>query len=1615
MALGKEQLKLDLIAKVIEQVRARLGPERAESVVEFVRAFYAHVAPEDILGQEAEDLYGAALTLWTFTLERSPAQAKVRVYEPHHENHGWESAHTIVEIVNDDMAFLVDSVVAAVQGFGAEVYLIIHPVLPVIRDAEGRLQRILGAETAPSEEARAESVMQLHINAQPEDIRTTMQATISSVLADVRRAVDDWQAMGETCRQVKVDLDAEPPPLPEDKIAEGTAFLEWLADDHFTFLGYREYVFEGEGSEALARVRPGCGLGLLRDDEATVFAEDRSLAPMPDHVRTFLRRPELLVISKAARRSTVHRPVHLDAIGVKLLDAQGEVVGQKLFIGLFTSVAYASRPSKIPILRRKVERTLAKSGLSRGSHDGKSLAHILDSYPRDELFQITEEDLFHIAIGILRLQERQRIAFFPRRDAFERFMSCLVYVPRDRFDTGLRLRLQKILADAYEGQANDFYTHLTDSKLARLHVLVQTTPGQVPEVDEAILEQKLIEAGRSWQDRLQEALIEARGEELGIACMHRFGEAFPTSYQDRFNTWTAVADITKVEEALASGLALNLYRPIEAEPSDLRLKMFFNNERVPLSDVLPRLENMGLQVIDEIPYEVRPADLDDLIFIRAFTMRLSDGRGVDLGEIRDAFHEAFGLVWRGEMEDDGFNRLVLRAGLQAREVTILRALCKFLLQARIPFSQTYMEDTLAKNPEIARLLVRQFLSRFDPNPKGGPSFDDLMGEMERCLEQVNQLDEDRIIRRFANLIQATLRTNFFQLDEEGAPKTWISFKFDSTKIRALPKPRPYREIFVYSPRLEAVHLRGGRVARGGIRWSDRREDFRTEILGLMKAQMVKNTVIIPVGSKGGFVVKQAPEGDRQALMDEVVQCYQTMMRGILDLTDNLTGGELAPPTDVLRLDGDDPYLVVAADKGTATFSDIANGISEEYGFWLGDAFASGGSAGYDHKGMAITARGAWESVKRHFRELGKDTQSEDFTVIGVGDMSGDVFGNGMLLSRHIRLLGAFNHLHIFLDPDPDPEISWQERQRLFQLPRSSWADYDPEKISHGGGIFERSAKWIELSPQICQMLDLDPTDEEGKARRMAPTDLVRTLLMAEVELLWFGGIGTYVRAQEESHAMVGDRANDPLRVRAQRVRAKVVGEGANLGMTQRARIEYAQAGGRLNTDFIDNSAGVDCSDHEVNIKILLGEIEAAGDLTRKQRDELLREMTDEVARLVLRDNYLQTQAITVTHRLGARLLDRTGRFIRNLERAGRLDRRIEFLPDDETLAERMQQGHGFTRPELAVLLSYAKMELYDELLDSNLTDDPSTKGELHRYFPRPLRKKFPEAIDQHRLWREILSTLVTNDIINRVGITFLHEVKERTGMPAGQIARAYLISREVFGLREIWQEIETQDNLVPASVQASMLTDCGRLIERGTVWFLREESQALDIRHQVDGYHEGIRVLSSALESLLPEADRKLVSERTLSYRTDGVPEDLAITTARIPLLAPCCDIVRISRDLEHDVESVGRIYFAIGSRLGIDWLRRAAGKLPTDSAWDKLAVTAIVDDLYGHQSELTRRVLENAEEGELDESTIDAWADHRRALVLQAEQLLAELQSVANPNLSMLAVANRQLKSMAL
>ena len=1601
--------KTDLINDIVALVRDRLPRERSGAAESFVRQYYRNVPPEDLVGVPADDLYGAALSLWMFAAHRPDAASKVRAYNPRYDAHGWHSRHTVVEVVNDDMPFLVDSVTAALNALGLTVHLVIHPVVRISRDADGNLTS-LHDRTAP-DAAVSESHMHLEVDEQGgSEALAAIEGLVERVLDDVRAAVEDFQAMRSRMSETIAGLGAGGSPLSAADQSEAVAFLHWIDDNHFNFLGYREYGFVTRGDRTELVVEPESGLGILRRTDQLLFdGMRRGFADLPSDIQAAIVDAGPMTVTKANKVSTVHRRVQLDTILVRRYQ-DGKATKEAAFVGLFTSSAYNTSTRTIPFLRRKVERALARADFESVGHNTKALTHILDTYPRDELYQISDDELFEIAIGILHLQERQRTALFVRRDPFERFVSCLVFLPRDRYNTVLRERIQRILEKAYGGSLKEHYAQISEGVHARIHFMIITTPGALPDVDPNDVEHQIMEAARDWSDHLQEALVDAKGDVQGLALFRRYRRGFPTSYRERTVAPAAIFDIDRVEEVVANrGIALNLYRPIEAEDHQVNFKLYHAGAPVPLSDVLPMLEHMGLRVIAENPAEVRLADVPDPIWIHEFTAEARDGCGIDLATAKEPFETAFARIWHGDMEDDGFNRLVIGASLEWREIVILRAYAKYMRQAQFAFSQTALEDTLGAHPRAARSLVRLFQAYFNLEKQGVQErlLSTIRAKLDSDLDEVSNLTEDRILRRFINLIEATLRTNFYQSTDAGGPKPYLSLKLNSQAIEDLPLPRPWREIFVYSPRVEAVHLRGGRVARGGIRWSDRREDFRTEVLGLMKAQMVKNGVIVPVGSKGGFVVKRPPKaGDRQALIAEGIDCYKTMMRGLLDITDNMSGSDVVPPADTVRRDEDDPYLVVAADKGTATFSDIANGISQDFGFWLDDAFASGGSAGYDHKKMGITARGAWESVKRHFRETGLDTQAETFTVIGVGDMSGDVFGNGMLLSEHIRLVGAFNHLHIFVDPDPDPVTGFAERQRLFDLGRGSWDQYDRSKLSAGGDVFSRQAKSLNPSRQVRDRLGLTPGP-------ITPTGLIVALLKAQIDLLWFGGIGTYIKATDEAHGDVGDKSNDGLRVNGRDIRARVIGEGANLALTQLGRIEVARAGCRLNTDFIDNSAGVDCSDHEVNIKILLGSVVADGDMTTKQRNALLEEMTDEVAALVLRDNYLQTQALSLATADAAELLDQQSRFMRALEKVNKLDRAIEYLPNDEELTERLGRREGLTRPEQAVVFSYGKIVLYETLLANNLPDEPALDHDLHVYFPSAARDRFPDVIARHPLRREIIATSITNSMVNRLGPTFVAEMSDKTGMGAADVARAYLIVRDSFDLRDLWGEIEALDNKVATDVQIHMLGQISKLVDRGTSWVLRYCAEDLEVGRQIAHLKPGVDLMVGDADSILYADARDVLAARSDKLVEQGVPDGLARRVAVLNVVAAGFDLIRISDLIGISAAAIAPVYFELGRRLGIAWLRDSALKMPASSHWQKQAVAAIVDDLYALQSDLSVRVLQVADREQACGVAADEWIERRRQPVERIEQLIAELRAMDHVDLSMLAVANRRLRGL--
>jgi len=1605
MAASRPSKEPDLIAQVARLARGQLAAPQAALAEAFAGLYYGGTDPLELAERDASDLAGAAAAHLDLGRRRAGDAPKLHVYNPRLETHGWQSTHTVAQIVGEDMPFLVDSATMEINRQGLALHLVVHPVMRVARDAKGRLQSV--AAPAASKDGGLESFMHLELDRQTDPVRLReIEQGLARVLGDVRATVEDWQPMQERLRGLIAELDATQLPLGAEEVAEARAFLAWLLDNHMTLLGYRDYDLVREGGEDVLRVVKGSGLGILREGEATTVST--SFATLPPETRARARLPELLVLSKANARATVHRPGYLDYVGVKRFDAEGRVSGERRLLGLYTHTVYTANPGAIPVLRRKVTQVQARAGFLPASHDGKALGSILEDYPRDEMMQIEPGELYAHAIAILRLGQRQRTRLLVRRDAYGRFVTCLLYVPRDKYSTEQRQRFQRILADAFNGDAGEFSVSLSEAALARIFMVVRTRPGAVPEVDVRDLERRIAAATRRWEDELHALLLEREGEERGNLLFARYGQAFPAGYREDHPARSALLDIEMMEALGAPpALAMNLHRPLAAEPGALRFRLFRSGAPIVLSDALPILENLGVRVLDDRPYHVQRAD-GGTVWIVDFGLALPGEAEVALERVRPLFHEAFEAMWSGRVEPDNLNQLVLAAELSAREIAILRAYSRYLRQAGIPFSLAYMQQTLVAHAALARRLVALFEARFDPARASADAEQTLAGEIEAGLEQVPSLDDDRILRRFLETMRATTRSNVFQRGRDGAPKPYMALKFDPSKVPELPEPRPMFEIFVYSPRVEGVHLRGGPVARGGLRWSDRREDFRTEVLGLMKAQMVKNAVIVPVGSKGGFVVKQPPPGgEREALLKEGIECYQTFLRGLLDVTDNLVEGRPVAPPDVVRHDGDDAYLVVAADKGTASFSDIANGVAAEYGFWLGDAFASGGSAGYDHKKMGITARGAWESVRRHFRELGVDTQSQPFSVAGIGDMSGDVFGNGMLLSRHIRLIAAFDHRHIFVDPEPDAEASFRERERLFALPRSSWADYDAKLISKGGGVWPRSAKSIKLPAEARRVLGVE-------AAALAPSELVSAILKAPVDLLYNGGIGTYVKSSREGHAQVGDRANDALRVDGGELRCKVVAEGGNLGLTQLGRIEYALSGGRVNTDAIDNSAGVDCSDHEVNIKILLDAAVREGELTLKQRNRLLAEMTDEVAALVLRDNTFQTQSLSVAGLVAPQLLDQQTRFIHALELAGRLNRGIEFLPSEVEIAERKSKRIGLVAPERAVLLAYSKMALYQELLASDVPEEPTIAGALERYFPLPLRERYRHHIQAHPLRREIIATYVTNSMLNRVGSTFVHRMREETGADSAEVVRAYMVAREAYGMVTYWQGTEALDVKVPDRKQGGMLLESGRLIVRATLWLLRNRRHLADVAAAIAHFRPGIEALAALLPEVLSAPEREAYDKTRADFDSAGVPAALAAQVAGFDALAAAPDLVEVGEALGRGIEDVAVAYFALGGRLEFPWLRARVAGLAADSHWQALAKAALRDDLASMQRQLTADALRGAA-GEGDAAqVIGAWEESNRPLLERFRQVLADLRAQGTLDLAMASVAMRELRNIS-
>lgn len=1547
--------------------------------------FYDKLPVVDLDGLDPKAAAKTVISAYEFMVVRTSGAPKLRVTH--------NKKRTVVEILNDDMPFLFDSIVAEFGRQGIHIHSILHPIVSVKRDVKGKLLQVAGAGKA-AEGCKPESFIRIEAAWTPDkEAEEKVTADLFKVLENVRYAVSDWPAMCDKIVESTDGLRKTSLAFKKEEITEACDFLDWLANKNFVFLGYIEYDFYDDKGKKSLRVVPSSELGIFRGDDEL---KPKGLEGLPPEVLHFALIPQLIEITKSMRKAVVHRPVHMDYIGLKRFDSHGKVIGERRFLGLFTSTVYYQSAESIPFIRRKLGRVLARANFDEASHDGKTLKTILEFTPRDELFQFSEDELFDYSMGILSLESRPGVRLFVRRDIFERFVSCIVFLPRERFGSDLREQVQAILSRSFGGKVSAYYTQMTESPLARVQVVVSTRPGHVPEVDIPAIEAEIAKVAHRWSDALFESLSERFDDETADELLRMYGKAFPKAYINDHDTSSAVYDINKINDVIKTGhAALELFRVPSDADNIVHLKWYNPLNQVPLSDVLPIIENMGFKVIDEQPYLIKPAGaaVSD-VWIRDFILTADATLVGDISKVKPLFEEALSKVWQHESENDRMGALTLSAQLTWREVAALRAYAKYLRQANFSYGFGVISEALNNNPKIARAIFELFEARFNPAVSSHDTTK-LVESIEGLLANVSNLADDRILRRYMDVIMATLRTNYYQKTAEKKDKPYISFKLNSSKVPELPLPHPYAEIFVYSARVEGIHLRGGRVARGGLRWSDRRDDFRTEILGLVKAQMVKNSVIVPVGSKGGFVLKQAP-ASREAYMEEGVACYKIFLSGLLDLTDNIVDGKVVPPKQVVRHDNDDPYLVVAADKGTATFSDYANSVSKDYGFWLGDAFASGGSVGYDHKKMGITAKGGFISVERHFREMDMDIYKQDFTVVGIGDMAGDVFGNGMLLSKHIKLVAAFNHMHIFLDPNPDVASSFKERQRMFNLPRSSWKDYDTKLISQGGGIFERSAKSIPLSAEVQKLI--------GTTKKsLSPDELIRALLLAPVDLLWNGGIGTYVKAEDETNEQVGDRSNNTLRINGKELGCKVVGEGGNLGFTQKGRIEYAKSGGRINTDAIDNSAGVDCSDHEVNIKIAFGPAVASGQLPLAKRDTILVRMTDDVAHLVLRDNQLQTQALTVAERHAVETLDEHIRLMHQFESRGELDRAVEFLPSDKQILERRHEGKGLTRPELAVLLAYSKMVLFAELVKSTLPDDAYFANSLIDYFPTAMKEDFAAEIKKHTLRREIIATVVTNDIVNRIGITFVHSLAEDSGLGVADVARAFAAANEMFNLKTLWEKIEALDSKVDVALQVELFQNLKVFAKRATSWFLRNAPHPLDVTGIIKEFSAGIKNYAMSYESIISDAIAEAYKERTATLAAQKVPADVATQLAMLDIMASAPDVVLVSNESKGKMAKIGELYYQLGAMLRLDWLRSQSSKIVVTSHWESLAVSSIVGSLFDEQRRLTASV---AEKGKLED-----WKSEHTTDIDRFIAFMDDLKTSEAITLPKLIIAEKKVK----
>ena len=1580
------------VTALLEQIRTRLDPSEHALAETFTRQFFARVAADDLVERDPDDAVGMTIACLRHFQRRTADSADIDVANPRFERDGWASAHTVVRITHPDMPFITDSVLMELSQSGLVTHHLQNVVFAAVRGADGTLSRI----DPSAADARAEVLIYAEIDRIEEERLAPLEERLAAILKDVRATVADFESMKERLGAIIESLESSPPPLPSPDVRESIAFLRWLGDANFTFLGYREFDFGG----GVMRQVPGSALGMLRNRAP---ATERRIAEQPPDARAFVLERKVLAFSKSGTRSQVHRPTYPDYIAIRRFNAVGEVIGERGFLGMYTSAVYTERPDQIPILRKKIGNIRARSGLDPNGFDGKILMHVLATFPRDELFQSSEDELFATAIGVTQIHERRRTRVFLRRDRYGLFYTCFVYMPRELYNTQLRLRIQALLRATFSAEDAPFDVYYSESILVRLQFTIRVPAGKRRDVDLAELQAAIVELARDWAQDLRSALVREFGEVDGRRLAEKYANAFPASYRENRSPRAAVADVEDIERLDAQRtLSIRLYRGPEHPEQMFFARVFHFGEPLPLSDVLPALEHMGVRAIGELPYRVNGGART----ISIHDFELAFGRPIDIAAASARFEDAFVRVWSGAADDDSFNRLVLHAELEWREVAVLRAYAHYMKQTAFGFGQEFISDTLCKHAPLAAGLIRLFVERFDPDGTGDGAA--IVAELRAAIDRVESLNEDRILRRLIELIEATQRTNYFQRDAQGAPKEHLALKIAPQRLTNIPPPVPLHEIVVLSPRVEGLHLRAGPIARGGLRWSDRHEDYRTEVLGLVKAQTVKNAVIVPTGAKGGFVVRRPP-ATRDAMQAEAVACYRQFIGGLLDVTDNVVGGTVVLPPRVRRYDGDDPYLVVAADKGTATFSDQANDVAAAYKFWLGDAFASGGSNGYDHKKIGITARGAWISVQRHFNERGIDTQTDPITVLGIGDMSGDVFGNGLLRSKSVRLVAAFNHVHVFVDPNPDPLVSFAERERLFALPRSGWSDYDAKLISRGGGVFARTQKAIAITPPMRERFGIE-------AASCTPDEMIHALLKSPVDLIWNGGIGTYVKASHESHADVGDRANDGVRVDATELRAKVFGEGGNLGMTQAARVEYALLGGAVNTDFIDNAAGVDTSDHEVNLKILLNPLVADGDMTLKQRNRLLVEMTEAVAELVLTNNYRQAQALSLAQRHARERLTEYQRFISRMETDQRLDRVLEGVPSDDVLNERALQGKGLTRPELGVLLSYSKTHIKQHLIGSNVHADPAIADAVFDEFPQVIRDRYAHAVAKHRLYREIVATIVANDIVHHLGISSVTHLSDFVGGEPEEIVRAFFAAARCFTLRETYRSIEALER-VDGETRLEMLLQLIQLGRRSTRWFLRHRRHVLHVEALATHFAPNVALLAEHRPALMGTSGRNRRDEQVQRWTAAGVPPSIAEACGNAGSFVTTLPVTDAAERHAVPVRAVADAFAALNVALSIDWLADQIARVVPSSLWQAMERDLLLDDLMTEHGMLAAMIaadVTSAVDAAAAQGMVDRWLDGRPQFGRAWRAAIDNAQRASTQDFSLLSMTCRKASDLA-